>query len=357
MNIRLIKYKRRRRILELAIPLLALSGALMIIALMIVVSGNNPLKVYGFMIKSGFGSLYGFMSVLRWMTPLLFLSVAASFALRSGIWNIGLEGQMYMGALFGTWVGFSMIGVHGIVVQILSILLAACAGAFWAVIPALLRAYYNTNEFIVSLLLNFVAMYLTDFLTLEVWRAPGAGGQTMSTPEVIQAARFAKIIPGYAWHMGFFLGLAFVLFYWGFMKWTTLGFEFRVMGYNPYFLKYGGISVKRTIILSMCFSGAIAGIAGDIEILGIYKSFTTRMYAGGVAWDGLVVALLGAFRPIGLIIASFLFGFLKTGLLTIERMINISRSIITILQAMVIFFVAIQGVRISRRVEEIKERE
>jgi len=309
------------------------------------------------MVKSGFGSLYGFMSVLRWMTPLLFLGVAASFALKAGLWNIGIEGQMYLGALFGTWIGFSLGGTSGIIIKTFSILMAATMGALWSIIPALLRAYYNTNEFIVSLLLNFVAVYLTDFLTLEIWKAPGAGGQTMSTPEVVQQARFASIIQGYSWHTGFFLGLVFILFYWGFMKWTILGYEFKVMGYNPYFLKYGGVSIKKTIILSMCISGALAGIAGTIEILGIYKSFTTRMYAGGVAWDGLVVALLGTFKPMGIVFASFLFGFLKTGLLTIERMMNISRSIITMLQAMIILFVAIQGVRIAKRVEEIKERE
>jgi len=344
-----------RTFLELFIPVIGLLIALIIAGVIIIISGNNPFEVYGVIFKGAFGSVYGITSVFRWMTPLLFLSVAASFALKAGLWNLGLEGQLYLGAIFGTWIGFSLGGPPGVVVKILAMLLAAGMGALWALIPALLRAYFKTNEFIVTLLLNFVAIHLTHFLTLNVWQDRSTGGEALSTPPIFESAQLSKILPGYTWHMGFLIGIIFVVLYWAIMKWTTFGYELKVHGHNPNFLKYGGVSVKKIIILSMCLSGAVAGMTGTIEIFGIYRSFWTGMFAGGVAWDGLVVALLGLFKPFGILIAAFFFGFLKVGILNMERVTEISRSVVTIIQAIIIFFIAVQGLAIRKRIIEKRE--
>ena len=333
-------------------PILGLAISIVLSGFILILSGNSPLRVFGTIFKGAFGSVYGITSILRWMTPLLFLGVSASFSLRAGLWNIGMEGQMYLGAIFGAWVGFSLPGAPGPLIVILAILLAAVVGAAWALSPALLRAYFGTNEFITTLLLNFVAVNLTNFLTLNLWQDVSRGGETQSTPEVPSTARLLHFLPNYAWNLGFVIGLAVIVLYFVVIRRTSFGYEAGIHGRNPKFLKYGGISVKKTIVFSMCISGAVAGIAGAVEILGVYKSFFTGMFSGGVAWDGLVVGLLGLFNPAGIMLAAFFYGFLKISLLTMERMADISRAVVTVVQAVLVFFVAVQGVALAERRQE-----
>lgn len=337
------------RYLVVIVPIAGLAVALFFASFFILITKNNPFSVYGIMIQRVFGSLYGFTSLLRWMIPLLILSVSASFALKAGLWNLGMEGQMYLGALFSAWIGFSLINQGRVVIVVVGFLVAAVAGCFWALIPALLRAFFSVNEFITSLLLNFVAVLLTDFFTINIWQDKTMGGETLSTFNIADSARFGKIITGYSWHNGFYIAMIILFFFWYVIKHTNLGFSLVIHGKNPRFLKYGGSSPKGIILTSMGISGAIAGSAGFVEMYGVHGAFFTRMFAGGIAWDGLVVALLGTLQPMGLILSSFLFGFLKIGLLSIERFTKISRSVVTLIQAFVIFFIAARGHQLFRK--------
>ena len=346
----------KSKYLVIVIPIAGLLVALFFGGFFILITGNNPLYVYGIIINRVFGSLFGFTSLLRWMIPLLIISVSASFSLKAGLWNLGMEGQMYLGALFSAWVGFSLVGQNGFLIIILAFLISVVAGCLWALIPALLKAFFSVNEFITSLLLNFVAVLLTDFFTINLWQDRSMGGQTLSTYNIAESARFGKIIPGYSWHNGFYLSLIILFLFWYVMRYTSLGYSIRILGNNPRFLKYGGGSPRRTILVSMGISGAIAGIAGFVEIFGITGAFYTRMFHSGIAWDGLVVALLGMMQPFGLLFASFLFGFLKTGILSIERFTNISRSVVTIIQAFIILFIAVQGNLFSKKKKILKTR-
>lgn len=322
--------------------------ALFFAGFFILFTGNNPLDIYRIFIQRVLGSLYGFTSLLRWMITLLIIAISASYSLKAGLWNLGMEGQMYLGALFSTWIGFKLLNLPGFLIIIIAFMAAALAGLLWALIPAFLRAFFSVNEFISSLLLNFVAVLITDYLTIKFWQDRTMGGETLSTYNVADSARFARIIPGYSWHTGFYLALILLVIFWYIFKHTNLGYAIKIHGENPRFLKYGGGSPKRIILTSMGISGAVAGIAGFVEIYGITGSFFTRMFSSGIAWDGLAVALLGTLHPAGIMLSSFLFGFLKTGLLSIERFTNISRSVVTIMQAFVIFFIAARGVRLFK---------
>jgi len=331
------------RLMPILVPVAGLLVALFFAAIFILITKNNPLTVYGTIVKSVFGSANGFTSLLRWMIPLLILGVSASFSLKGGLWNLGMEGQMYLGALFATWAGFTFVGLPGPVIMIIGFVTAAAAGFIWVLIPALLKAFFSVNEFITSLLMNFIAVLLTDFFTIKMWQDHSMGGQTLSTHNIAESARFSKIISGYSWHTGFYLAIIVLLIYWFVMKYTALGYKIKTHGFNPRFLKYGGGSPSRSIIYSMGISGAVAGIAGFVEIYGVNGAFFTRMFSSGIAWDGLVVALLGSLQPMGIFVSSFLFGFLKIGLLRMERFTDISRSVVTIIQAFIIFFIASQG--------------
>lgn len=345
------------RFTPLILPLAGLGVALVFAAFFILITGNNPLSVYGTIISSIFGSLNGFTSMLRWMIPILILSVSASFSLRGGLWNLGMEGQMYVGALFSTWVGFSFPGLPGYLIIVLGFLTAAVAGFIWVLVPALLKAFFSVNEFITSLLLNFVAVLLTDFFAIALWQDRSVGGQTLSTHNIAPQAEFSPIIPGYSWHTGFFLAIILLLAYWFVMKYSSLGYEIKIHGHNPRFLKYGGGSSAWTTVKAMGISGAIAGIAGFVEIYGVNSAFYTKMFSGGIAWDGLVAALLGMLQPVGILFSSFLFGFLKIGLLRMERFTDISRSIVTIIQAFIIFFIAARASISIKRAKKVEIKE
>lgn len=346
-----IPKQRKLRMRALAVPVIGLVLALVLAAFFIIIAGQNPLSVYGTISGTIFGSLDGFSSLVRWAIPLMILGVSAAFSLQAGLWNLGMEGQMYLGALLSTWVGFSLKGVPGIGVDAMGLLIAAAAGFLWAMIPALLRAFLSVNEFITSLLLNFVAVLLSDFFATDIWQDRSVGGETLSTFSVVDSARFVKIIPGYSIHTGLYLAIVLVILFWYVMRHTSLGYQIRMQGKNPRFLKYGGGSPTRSIIWAMGISGCVSGIAGFVEIYGVNGAFFTRMFSGGIAWDGLVVALLGSLQPLGIFLSSFLFGFLKIALLRMSQFTQVSRAVITLTQAFIIFFIAVQAYLISNRTE------
>jgi simple sugar transport system permease protein len=332
----------RIRIRTVTVPIIGLLLALVLAAFFIIIAGQNPFSVYATISSSVFGSFDGFSSLVRWAIPLMILGISAAFSLRAGLWNLGMEGQMYLGAIFSTWIGFSLRGMPGLGIDMIGLLIAATAGFLWAMIPALLRAFLSVNEFITSLLLNFVAVLLTDFLVTDLWQDRSIGGETLSTFSIVDTAKFGKIIPGYSIHTGLYIATAMVLVFWYVMRHTSLGYHIRIQGRSPRFLKYGGGSPTRSIIAAMGISGCLSGIAGYVEIFGVNGAFFTRMFSGGIAWDGLVVALLGSLQPLGIFLSSFLFGFLKVALLRMSQFTQVSRAVITLTQAFIIFFIAVQ---------------
>jgi ABC-type uncharacterized transport system permease subunit len=334
---------RLSRFAPLFLPIAGLAVAISLGSVFIALAGKNPVNAYATIIASIFKSSAGFASLVRWAIPLMILGVAASFSLKAGLWNLGMEGQMYLGALFSTFIGFSLKGCPGFCVTIVGLFVSMAAGFIWALIPALLRAYLSVNEFIVSLLLNFVAVLLSDFFTINIWQDKSMGGQTLSTFNVAESAQFGKILPGSQMHDGLYLALAILIIYWYIMRHSSLGFALKAQGKNPRFIKYGGGSPTRNIIVAMGISGALSGVAGYVEVYGVSGAFFTRMFSGGVAWDGLVVALLGSLQPLGIGISSFLFGFLKVALLRMERFTEVSRAVVTLTQAFIIFFIAMQA--------------
>jgi simple sugar transport system permease protein len=324
---------------ELVPPLLSLLAALIISGLIVLALGNNPLPVYNALLLEPFQSVASIGGVLEQLVPLLISGLAVAVAFRSGVFNLGVEGQLYLGAFAAAWVGFTLVGPG--VVQILGALVAAAVlGAAYAWIPGVLRAYLGANEIVTTIMLNYVALYLTTYLVTGPFRPANATG---SESEAIAAgAHLARFVPGSRAHVGVFLALLLAVGVYVLLYRTTVGYELRMAGANPRFAEYGGVSVRRVIVLSMLISGVLAGLLGGIEILGIHYRFRSN-FSPGYGFDGITVALLGRVEPLAIPFAALLFAVLRYGASIVGTETQVDREVVNVLQALVILFVTAEG--------------
>ncbi|MBP1705679.1 MAG: putative transporter permease protein, partial [Chloroflexi bacterium] len=232
-------------------------------------------------------------------TPLIFTGLAAALAFRSGLFNIGAEGQLYLGAIVATWVGFSFHGLPIFIHLPLAIAAGFLGGALWAFIPGFLKARTGAHEVIVTIMLNYTAYQLLNWILRQSWyQRPGRSDPI--SPIVDPSAVIPQIIDGLRVNWAFVLALlAAVAVSWLLFR-STLGFEFRAVGFNPSAARYAGMSISRALILTMVISGGLAGLAGATEILGVTKTVTPG-FSPGYGFDGLAIALLGGSSPLGVV--------------------------------------------------------
>ena len=299
-------------------------------SLILAFSGHNPLDVYGTMIDGSLMSRFSLASTIRWTTPLLFTGLAAAVALRGGMFNIGTEGQMFIGAFFSAWAGFTFHGLPPAVHIGLCLIAGAFGGALWALFPAVVRAYFGASEMVMTLMLNYVATNLTDYLTRYHFLATGVQGHSLITAEIAPEARFAKIWADGSAHYGVVLGLICIALFWFMVHKTKFGYELHICGVNPDFAKCGGVNVPATRIRIMLLSGAIAGVVGRF-MSGFSPDF---------GMDGMVVALMGNSTPIGVLLGAFFLGIVKAGALQVERVTDVSRSLAMVLQGLMVTFIS-----------------
>ncbi len=270
--------------------------------------------------------------------PLIFASLAVALGFRCGLFNIGAEGQLLVGALASVWVGYRVTGLPWIIHMPLAVLAGAVAGGIWGAIPGYLKARTGAHEVITTIMMNWIAIRLTDWLTRgPMARSPGVP----KTPGILPTAYLPQLStdPRVRFHVGFFLALAVAaLVYWFLFK-TTLGFEIRTVGANPDAARYSGVSVSGSFVLAMALSGALAGLAGSAQVLGV-THFLAAGFSPGFGFDSIALALLGKSHPVGVVLASLLFGSLRAGATKMQSQAHIPVDIIGILQALIIMFVA-----------------
>ena len=300
--------------------------------------GFNVLEVYSTLARGAFGSNFAWSSTVRWMTPMLICGIASGIAFRGGMFNMGTEGQLYMGAMASAICGFSLQGLPAVVHIPLCILSGMAAGALYAMIPAILRVYWNTSEIVVTLMLNYIAIYLTDFLVSEYFLTTGSFGDSLTTDQVYPSAMFPDF-GDTPITFALLLGLLLVALFWLFFGRSRRGFEIHVAGLNPEFARYSGISVSKVRLQVMLLSCAVAGLAGATEILGISYRFLSN-FSPDYGPNGMLVALLGNSTAPGILLASLFMGALKAGSLTLERSAGVSRALAVIIQALVICFIS-----------------
>lgn len=311
--------------------------ALAIGAVIILLIDESPIKVFMTLMRGAFGDQAKIAGTFLQTTPILICGIAACIGLRGGMFNVGIEGQLFLGGFAAAWVGFAMPlppGLHVVVAMTVAVI----AGAAWVSIPAFFRVRYGTNEVVSTILSNYVAVLLTSYLTIFLFKRPGGWSET---PPILATAYLPELFAFSRLNWGLIIGLALALFVAWFFRHTAKGYSISMVGSAPKFAEYGGIDVKRQGFLVLLASGAVGGLAGGIETLGVHHRFMEG-FAPGFGFDGLIAALLANGSPIGTIVTALFFGALRNGSLLLETDTNASREIITVIQALIILSVSAQ---------------
>lgn len=308
--------------------------ALVFSSLLIIAAGFNPIAVYAKMISYSFMSLRGLNGSIKAGLPLMLCGLSVSVAFRMNLNNIGAEGQYAAGALLGGWFALFGPDMPAAAKLIVMFLLCAAGGALLAAIAAVLKAYWNVNETIVTLMLNYIALLFMDYLCYGPWMAPK---QTSAITEQIPKDMFLPNIGNTGINSAIIIAVVMALCLYLFSRYTTAGYEIDVIRNSVKSAEYAGINVKRKIIAVMIISGAIAGLAGFVQITGIVHRVQAQL-PGGNGYTGIVVAYLSRFNPIAVIIVSILFGGLKNSCAAVQIM-GVPSQIATMLQGSIMIFV------------------
>jgi general nucleoside transport system permease protein len=329
---------------------LAVILALLVGAVFIAAVGADPIAVYGLMLQQCLGTGYGLGQTLAKSTPLIFTGLAVALGFRAGLFNIGVEGQLYLGGFAAAIAGVALGGLPAPILLPIALLSAAAAGAVWGAIPGVLKARFGAHEVINTIMMNFIAFALVAFFGRTVFQPA-----TVRTAEIGAGAVLPRLdawfgaLRGSPANAALVIGLAAAAIVYVLLFRTRLGYEIRAVGLNPGAAEFGGISIGRTQVLAMALSGALAGLGGTSFVLG-HKHWFEQGFSGGAGFLGIAVALIGRNHPLGVVIAALFFGTLSYGGLVIAQ--SVPRELVDMLQALVILFaIALQQIleRFSRR--------
>lgn len=348
------KRKDTGQLFSILSVVVALIVSIAVAAAMIALSGADAGVVLMAIAKGSFGSMNAFIDTLIKATPIMITGLATLIAFRARVWNIGQEGQLYAGAMGATLVVLSFPDLQLPALIYIPILLLAgmIAGALWGAIPGILKSHYNVNEIIVTVMLNYVIMYLCTFLLNGVWQEPGSYYyNTIRFPD----STFLPQLFDTRLHLGFIIALLVAFLVYILMWKMKLGFEIRATGDNPTASRYKGIDTKRITLIVMLLSGAISGLAGSVEVLGIHHKLIYG-FSSGFGFTGILIALLGRSHPFGVVVASVFFGALHNGASAMQIYSDVPRSLVSLIMGIIIimmlFWEAIFKYRI-RRIEDV----
>ncbi len=341
--------------------LTALGGvivAFLISAIILKITGGDPLRVGKFFWQATFGSWPTFSDTIVKATPLILVGLACSVAFKMKLWNIGAEGQFYIGAFFASlvvlvpivpmdsprWVILGSMIVMGII-----------GGALWGFIPGYLKAKFNVNEIITTLMLNYVAILWNNFWIFDKWSDAGFQMTPMFDkkawlPRLADYARQYRAFSGITLHMGVVIGFAAAILVWSIFQRSRWGYEIKLIGDNPDAARYAGLNITRNIVLVMMFSGALAGLAGMSEISGVVHRLQERI-SPGYGFTGIIVAWLAKLNPFAVIFVSILFG----ALIVAGREIQPS-GLAQLIQGIILFMVISSDVLLRYRIRLIRRK-
>lgn len=345
------------RLVTILSPIVAVAAALLVGGLVVLAIGESPVRVYGILFRGAFGSVDSVGLIFFNACPLIFAGLAVAFAFRAGLFNIGGEGQLYIGSFVCAWVGLALGRLPAVLAVPILIAAGAAGGALWAAIPGILKARFGVHEVINTIMMNFIAIGLTSYLVINVFKE--AGQMTPETSEIAAGGHLPRLA---SWlsplgiplphanplNASIFVALAAVLVAWFILHRTTLGYEIRAVGANAKAAECAGVNVRRTLVIAMILSGAFAGLVATNEVMGFRHRFLDN-FSSGIGFMGIAVALLGRNTPIGVLFAALLFGILNTGALEVDVFTNVPRELILVLQAVTIFLVVVGNELLARR--------
>ena len=329
----------------IVLPLLAVLVSLIVGAVLILLVGENPLAAYWFFLQNSLFSPSGIGYTLFYATPLIFTGLAVAFGFHCGLFNIGGEGQLHVGTMMLALVAIWMNGTSAWILVPLCFLTAFLAGGIWGGIPGYLKARFGGHEVINTIMMNFIAFGLTNYLVVGPFHRKGT--QVLETEFIPEEARIPRLhdwFPGVPeslpLNLGFLVALAMCVVVYLILWKTKWGYEIRAVGTSNSVAEYAGIPVKRNMVLAMFLSGGFAGLVGVHEVMG-YRYTYHDSFSNGAGFIGIAVALLGRNHPVGIIIASLLFGALSRGGLFLDLQFeSLSRDFVMVLQGVIVLFVA-----------------
>lgn len=319
--------------------ILILVVSLAVGALVILLSGKNPIEAYRALLHGALGSPLKIADTLDRASIMILSGLAAAVAFRTSVWNLGLEGQLYAGAFAAAWVGFTIHGLSAPIHMTLCLLAGALMGGLWSLPAILLKLRWNVTELVSTLMLNYIAILFTAYLVAFPFRDPTA---LMPGTETLDAtARLPRMIPGSVLNIGFPIALAFAFLVFWFLYRTKVGYELRMVGYNPRFARYTGMPVRRSAFLAMILSGMLVGLGGAVVITGFFGRFISS-FSAGYGWDGMLISLLAQNHPLGVIPAAIFYATLANGALAMQSATGVPQAVVVMVKGTIMFFVTVQ---------------
>jgi len=322
---------------EVAVYVAAIAVALLLIAFILLLVGSNPLVAYGTILGSSLGSLGGIGQTLNKASPLILGALAVAFAMRGGFLNVGVDGQIYLGAICATGLAFALGSAVPAAVALPLLLLAGVVGGALAALPAaLFRAWWGVNEIFVTVMLNFVFYNLADYLATGPWNDPMAGEAISRS--IPRAAQLPPLLPTAGAHPGILFALAVAGLLAAVLGRTQLGYAIRAVGDNPAAARVGGIAIAQVALVALLISGAIGGLAGAIEVSGYHQRLILGL-SPGYGYMAILLAVLGKQRPWGVVVAAFAFAALVVGSDSLQRSVRLPQSAVLVFQAIILLTV------------------
>lgn len=343
------------QIIDAILPVFASLAAFAIGAIMLLILGANPIQAYAALFQGAFGSGNAIAETTVKAVPLLLVGLGICIAFRANVINIGGEGQMIVGALSATVIGLTFTSWPGWIVILIALIVGFLGGAVWGAIPGLLKAYFRVNEILSTVMMNAIAVQLMNFLLRGPMIDPSQASLASKIPQtarLLPAFHLPRLVPTRL-HLGVLIGVALAVVVYILLFHTTLGYRIRAVGHNPDAARYGGIRVRRQVVIALLLSGAFAGLAGAIQVYGLnYRMITDGSasgFTGSAGFNGIVAALFGQLHPLGTIPASFIFGAMLVGANSLQRAMQVPSAFITALNGLVVVFVVSSEIWRRRR--------
>lgn len=351
--LRVVKRDEINKGKSITIKLVSIVFALLIFSIYFISMNKNPLHVYHSMYKGAFGSAYSRRETIKLAIPLCITALGVSVAFKMQFWNIGAEGQIMMGAFASALLALYCSNIPRPLLITLMALAGIVGGSLWALLPAVFKSRWGTNETIITLMMNYIAIKWVTYLQYGPMKDPKA----MGFPKIKSFSKNATLPEVFKIHIGWIFAIVLVIFIYIFMNYTKKGYEIAVLGESEKTALYSGVSIKKTIIVSILLSGGLCGLVGMIQASGVSGTLANNV-SGGVGYTAIIVAWLGSLNAPFIMIVSILFAALQQGGSYIQTTLGISEAAAQILQAMILFFVLgsefFIRYRIERKVGDVK---
>jgi len=323
--------------------------------LLLIIAGANPLAAVTLFFQGIFGSINGFSEIFLKATPLILTGLGCCVAFKTGFFNIGAEGQFYMGAVASTYISLTLTGIPGPLRIVVSILMGFMVGGLWAFIAAIMKARFQISEIIVTIMLNYIAINFTGLAVRTFLMDPA--GSVPQSARIAADASFRLLMPPTRINMGLFIAIAAAFIVWFLLEKTTIGYEIKVVGFNQRAAKCVGISTMKNIILSAILSGGLAGLAGSVEVLGIQKKLLEGI-SSNCGYTAVLVALMASNHPLVAMLVAVGYAAMQIGANSMQRQMQIPSAIVNILMGLIVLLILgknifmILGQKKLKRVQE-----